>query len=100
MTFNATNQTGQQWRWVTSEAELVARSTLDSLSAHIAIINDSGTIVATNKAWRDFAEFNGASGQTYAEGANYLQVCDSATGRWSEEAALFAEGIRSVLNGQ
>jgi signal transduction histidine kinase len=100
VTFNATNQTGQQWRGVTPEAELVARSTLDSLSAHIAIINDSGTIVATNKAWRDFAEFNGASGQTYAEGANYLQVCDSAAGRGSEEAALFAEGIRSVLNGQ
>src|SRR5215208_849218 len=74
--------------------------TLDSLSAHIAIIDEAGTIVAVNKAWRDFARANGVAGQDYAEGANYLRACDSATGPCSEEAAPFAEGIRSVLSGQ
>jgi PAS domain S-box-containing protein len=74
--------------------------TLDSLSAHIAIIDESGTIVAVNKAWRDFARANGVAGQNYAEGANYLRACDSAAGAYSEEAAPFAEGIRSVLSGQ
>src|SRR5919112_679645 len=74
--------------------------TLDSLSAHIAIIDETGTIVAVNKAWRDFARANGAAAQNYAEGANYLRACDSATGAHSEEAAPFAEGIRSVLSGQ
>ena len=74
--------------------------TLDSLSAHIAIIDEAGTIVAVNKAWQDFARANGVAGQDYAEGANYLRACDSATGPCSEEAAPFAEGIRSVLSGQ
>src|SRR5918997_1818642 len=74
--------------------------TLDSLSAHIAIIDETGTIVAVNKAWRDFARANGAAAQNYAEGANYLRTCDSAVGAQSEEAAPFAEGIRSVLSGQ
>jgi PAS domain S-box-containing protein len=74
--------------------------TLDSLSAHIAIIDETGTIVTVNKAWRDFAEANGAAAQNYAEDANYLRACDSATGAHSEEAAPFAEGIRSVLSGQ
>src|ERR687898_3596200 len=74
--------------------------TLDSLSAHIAIIDETGTIVAVNKAWRDFARTNGAATQNYAEGANYLRACDSAAGTHSEEAAPFAEGIRSVLSGQ
>src|SRR5215203_5603763 len=74
--------------------------TLDSLSAHIAIIDEAGTIVAVNRAWRDFARANGGAGQDYAEGANYLRACDSATGPYSEEAAPFAEGIRSVLSGQ
>ncbi|MDQ5826880.1 MAG: PAS domain S-box protein [Chloroflexota bacterium] len=74
--------------------------TLDSLSAHIAIIDESGTIVAVNKAWRDFARENGVAGQNYAEGANYLRACNSATGEYSEEAAPFAEGIRSVLSGR
>jgi PAS domain S-box-containing protein len=74
--------------------------TLDSLSSHIAIIDESGTIVAVNKAWRDFARANGVAGQNYAEGASYLRVCDSATGEYSGEAAPFAEGIRSVLSGR
>src|SRR5215216_1700720 len=74
--------------------------TLDSLSAHIAIIDETGTIVAVNKAWQDFARANGIAGQDYAEGANYLRACDSATGPCSEEAAPFAEGIRSVLSGE
>jgi PAS domain S-box-containing protein len=74
--------------------------TLDSLSAHIAILHESGTIVAVNKSWREFAGSNGIAGQNYAEGANYLEVCDSATGANSREAAPFAEGIRSVLSGE
>src|SRR5215218_8306431 len=74
--------------------------TLDSLSAHIALIDESGTIVAVNKAWRDFARANGIAVQNYAEGANYLRACDSAVGAYSEEAAAFAQGIRSVLSGE
>jgi two-component system phosphate regulon sensor histidine kinase PhoR len=73
---------------------------LDSLSAHIAIVDESGTIVAVNKAWRHFAQASGAAEQDYAEGVNYLRVCDSAAGEYSEEAAPFAEGIRSVLSGR
>ena len=74
--------------------------TLDSLSAHIAIIDETGAIVTVNKAWRDFARVNGLAAQNYAEGANYLRACDSAAGAHSEEAAPFAEGIRSVLSGE
>ena len=74
--------------------------TLDSLTAHIAIIDESGTIVAVNKAWRRFAQASGVAEQNYAEGVNYLRVCDSAAGEYSEEAAPFAEGIRSILSGR
>src|SRR5919206_917382 len=96
---------GALGREQTARQEEVQRSadrqrTLDSLSAHIAIIDETGTIVAVNKAWRDFARANGAAAKNYAEGANYLRACDSAAGAYSEEAAPFAEGIRSVLSGQ
>ncbi|MBA3425121.1 MAG: PAS domain S-box protein [Rubrobacter sp.] len=74
--------------------------TLDSLSAHIAIIDETGAILTVNKAWRDFARANGVDPQNYAEGANYLRAYDSATGANSEQAAPFAEGMRSVLSGQ
>jgi PAS domain S-box-containing protein len=81
------------------ESELFARATLDSLSAHIAIIDGSGAIVEVNKAWRKFAEANGAVGNV-VEGSNYLRVCDTASGDQTEFATAFAEGIRMVLSGQ
>lgn len=76
------------------------QSFLSTLSAHIAIIDSSGTIVAVNQAWRDFAASNGAIFSKAMEGVNYLTVCDSATGDQSEYAAAFAEGIRAVFAGQ
>jgi signal transduction histidine kinase len=76
------------------------QQTLDSLSAHIAILDGSGEIIAVNDAWRAFAEANGDDPENVSEGANYLRVCESATGPNSEEAAAFAEGIKSVLSGR
>ncbi len=81
------------------DPEPFARSALDSLSAHIAVVDESGTIISVNKTWREFARSNGAVGNV-AEGANYLQVCESAAGAGSEEAASFAKGISSVLSGR
>src|ERR671911_1404337 len=76
------------------------QQTLDSLSAHIAILDESGEIIAVNGMWRAFAEANGSDPGRVSEGANYLRVCESATGLYAEEAAAFAEGIRDVLAGR
>ena len=81
------------------ESESFARSVLDSLSANIAVVDESGTIVFVNRAWREFARANEAVGNV-AEDVNYLQVRDSAVELGCEEAASFAEGIRSVLSGR
>src|ERR671913_2109017 len=76
------------------------QQTLDSLSAHIAILDESGEIIAVNGMWRAFAESNGGNPGKVSEGANYLRVCESATGSHAEEAAAFAEGVRDVLAGR
>jgi len=76
------------------------QQTLDSLSAHIAILDESGEIVAVNGVWRAFAEANGGDPERVSEGANYLQACESATAQNTEDAAAFAEGIRAVLSGR
>ncbi len=76
------------------------QQTLDSLSAHIAILDESGEIIAVNGMWRAFAESNGCDSGRVSEGANYLRVCESATGLHAEEAAAFAEGVRDVLAGR
>ena len=80
--------------------ERIASSVLDGLSAHIAVLDGSGVIVAVNEAWREFARTNGADPGQVSEGTNYLEACDAATGPSSEEAAAFAAGVRDVLRGR
>jgi two-component system, NtrC family, sensor kinase len=74
-------------------------SFLDELPEHVAIVERSGTILAVNEAWNRFARDNGADPGKVSQGANYLDVCDRATGEQSEDARSFAEGLRSVLSG-
>ena len=56
--------------------------------------------MAVNKAWKRFAEDNEADLSKVSEGANYLDVCERATGEQSQYAQSFAEGLRSVLSGR
>ncbi len=81
------------------ESERFARSTVDALSAHLAIIDEHGTILAVNQAWRNYALANGGDLRTAAEGANYLAVCDAANGPDASLAHECARGIRAVLAG-
>ena len=79
------------------EAENFVQSALDALSAHVAILDESGEIIAVNAAWRTFAEVNGYQHEQYGIGINYLQVCENA--RNSPDAQAVAEGIRAVTRG-
>ena len=78
----------------------VLQATIDSLPAHLAILNQDGTIISVNAAWRRYAESNDFSGEAYGLGANYLSVCARATGANAEEAPLVLQGLREVLGGQ
>ena len=80
-------------------SERFAHSTLDALTSHIAILDEKGFILATNRAWREFAIANAAT-TNFGVGANYLDVCDRATGACGEEAPAVAAGIRAVLSGE
>jgi hypothetical protein len=91
----------EDYRWLVSSLRASAERAafLDELPEHAVIVERSGTIVAVNKAWKRFAKDNGAELGKVLEGANYLGVCDGATGEQSEYARSFAEGLRSVLAG-
>jgi PAS domain S-box-containing protein len=82
------------------EAERFTRSILDSLPAHIAVLDSKGTILAVNKAWESFASDANANPQRTGEGINYLAICEHAAGHGAEEAALFAERICAVIAGE
>jgi len=83
------------------ESERFAHATVDALSSHLAILDETGAILAINRAWREFAVVNseGKTDFNLCEGANYLTVCDTAKGKDSEEASAMAAGIRAVMSG-
>jgi PAS domain S-box-containing protein len=82
-----------------TESKQILRTTLDGLTAHIALLDEAGTILLVNAAWRDFARQNGLSADDVSEGKNYLHVCDRVTGPDMKEAIEFTVGIRRVLSG-
>jgi len=82
------------------ESEQFNRATLDALSAHVAVVDEEGNIVATNARWRLFAEENEAEARCVCEGANYLAVCDAAASQGDTDAALVANALREVLTGE
>ena len=77
--------------------EHVALSALDALSTHLAILDAKGKILATNKAWREFAREKcmdrGAVGEDYFE-----RCCSASNGTGS--LTKFVEGVQTVLRGE
>ncbi len=82
------------------ESAAFLRSTLDALSARIAVLDGAGKIVAANRSWRD----SGTAGtQVIAhgnEGENYLALCDTLRGQGRAIAADIGDSIRAVSAGQ
>jgi PAS domain S-box-containing protein len=83
-----------------AEAARFALSIINALTAQICVLDENGTILATNEAWRKFGQGFAAIGPPTSQPANYLHVCEGATGPDSREASSFAAGIRGVLNGE
>lgn len=72
---------------------------LNSLDAHICVLDQQGVILRVNDAWQRFAEGNGADHSRCGPGANYFHACESARGPEREQAERCAAGIRAVLAG-
>jgi len=82
------------------ESESFVRNVLDSLSAHIAVLDDAGNIVAVNQAWRRFANDNGGTKAPVHLGVNYLAVCCGNADLPRDKFARSAfEGVQAVLSG-
>ena len=89
--------------------ELV-QSTMDALSSHICVLDETGTIIAVNREWREFAEANrpedcdeadaDAWRSRVGEGSNYVDICRRSKDENSTEAEEFADGIEAVLKGR
>ncbi|PSP27490.1 transcriptional regulator, partial [Halobacteriales archaeon QH_2_65_14] len=74
------------------QRDSLATLTLDTLPFNIAVVDEDGTIIFTNGAWR---EFGGDDGDMV--GANYFRGVDETD---DEHAARAMEGLRQVIDGE
>ncbi|MFP5212369.1 MAG: EAL domain-containing protein [Acidobacteriota bacterium] len=78
-------------------SERFLQSSLNALAAHIAILDEHGTVIAVNEAWKRYGEKNGYAEDCLGIGRNYIRICEEATGEHCEEAPAVARGIRKVI---
>jgi DNA-binding CsgD family transcriptional regulator len=83
-----------------SFSEELARAVINSLSAHIVILDENGVILETNRAWKAYSVKNGMPEDIAFKGMNYLGVCDTSAGDDALDARNVATGIRKVINGE
>ncbi|MGI9056441.1 MAG: CHASE3 domain-containing protein, partial [Pyrinomonadaceae bacterium] len=82
-------------------SEMFTRSVLDSLPAHIAVINKHGVIISVNKAWEKFAGENCLEEKLDLTGIgqNYLNVCENSKS-FNGQTEMIVEKLYDVLEGK
>ncbi|MEX2671367.1 MAG: ATP-binding protein [Phycisphaeraceae bacterium] len=78
----------------------LAQGVVDGLSQHVAVLDQAGTIIAVNRAWRGFAAAESAFPGTLCEGSNYLEVCRRAAANGCDDARQIELAIDQVARGR
>jgi diguanylate cyclase (GGDEF)-like protein len=74
--------------------------TVDSITEHIVVIDQSGLIQFVNRAWMAFGQENNCLVKNNWEGVNYLSVCDVSAAAGDEFGINAAKGIRSLIRDE
>lgn len=69
---------------------------VDALPVNLAVLDDEGTILWSNRAWREFGEANDIALRPETIGVNYLDVTAAADDEYAQQAE---SGLREVLAG-
>jgi two-component system, NarL family, sensor kinase len=75
------------------QSRKLLQATLDALSAHIAILDGTGAIIAVNRAWHRFAEERGYRTPDHGVGRSYPEACRAGPPE-------IAQGLDRVLGGE
>ena len=82
-------------------SENFANAILNSLTAHVAVVDKNGNIVAVNDAWTKFAKDNSDENQNFSTGIgqNYLTVCQSSS-EANEGVSQVAKNLKAILDDE
>jgi len=81
------------------DSEFFVKGVLNSLTAHIAVLNDQGVIIAVNESWTKFAHENNSRDSADYVGVNYLSACQASIQQGDPVASQVDQGIRAVMDG-
>ena len=73
---------------------------LDALSAHIAVVDADGTIIAVNQAWRLLADEHDIHDVAHGIGSRYVIACGAAAVSGDLDTITILDGLQAVLAGQ
>ena len=76
------------------------KSIINSLPAHIALLDAGGQILEVNEQWQQYRDHHGYSGSDFPVGRNYPALCITERTDAPGEAENLVSGIRSVLSGE
>lgn len=83
------------------KSEVFNRGVLNVLRSHIAVIEDTGKIIATNDSWKNYAKENGDQKLQYTtEGTNYFDVCQKAAMSGEKIATEVLQGMKAMVNNE
>lgn len=90
-------------RKLTEEALLAAsrfqQAVFDSLVAQVAVLDQTGTLLQTNAAWRQYGVESGYSGRPCCQSGNYLDILGCLTERDPQTLQGAQHGMSAVLAG-
>lgn len=78
------------------QRDSLARLTLDTLPFNIAVLDDEGTILFTNRAWNEFAGV-GPHSRDELVGVNYFEQTDTDADKYAAQAM---DGLMAVIEGE
>lgn len=79
-----------------SGADFLVPPAVDTLPINFAVLDDTGTILLTNRAWREFGRDNDIAMRPDSVGVNYLAVTAAAD---DDDARRAFSGLEAVIEG-
>ena len=76
------------------------REVLDSITEHVAVIDEAGELVFVNKSWGQFGNDNHCVIGTDWINVNYIEECDKAAAMGDDFGSQAGSGIRSVIENK
>lgn len=70
----------------------------DTISHHVAILDETGKIVDVNPAWEAYTSSNNGQSQSTGKGTNYLTICDAAARNGVHDAKVVGDSIRQLFS--